>query len=137
MNKFNSCVLFFLLFYLVGCTDDTALNPSNSNTPVVSKTSNAFSYTLASDFFTSIAEYDLLFTSDSLAFSLIVSRYFSGSGMLTIKDSSGANIYSESLQGNKVISFTQTGVGIPKKAQLEFDRYTGTVVFALARSNSN
>lgn len=135
MKKALLIFLLVLTVYLTGCTEDETVNPGYYNTPVVSKRTDALAYTLVADYFTSTAEYDLSFTSDSLAYSLIVSSYFSGIGTLEVKDSTGANIYEETLQGNKVISFTQADLGIPKRIKLEFDRYTGIVNFSLAKSS--
>ena len=66
----------------------------------------------------------------------IITNYFSGIGSLRIKDTSGTVIYEETLQGNKILSFTQTDNGIPDKFEIDFDRFTGTINFALAKSNS-
>ena len=106
-------IIFLLTFavYLSGCTEDETSNPGYYNTPVVSKTTDALAYSLVAEYFTSTAEYDLTFTSDSLAYSLIVTSYFSGIGTFEVKDTSGVTIYEESLQGNKVISFTQPDIG--------------------------
>ena len=124
-------------FYFFSCTEDESVNPGYYNTPVVSKTTNALAYTLLADYYTQTATYDLNFTSDSLAFSLIITNYFSGIGNLELKDTSGAIIYSESLQGNKVISFTQANQGIPKFLHLDFDSFTGKINIALAKSSGN
>jgi hypothetical protein len=128
--------LLVVAVYLTGCTEDETVNAPYYNTPVVTLTTNAFAYSLSAEYFTSTAEYDLQFTSDSLAYSLIVSGYFSGIGSLEVKDTTGANIYEETLQGNKVITFTQTNHGIPFKIQIDFDRFTGTLNFALAHFQS-
>jgi hypothetical protein len=131
--------IFLLAFavYLTGCTDDDDdINSSYYNTPVISKTTDALAYSLVAESYTQTAGYNLTFTSDSLAYSLIIANYFSGIGSLRIKDTSGTIIYEETLQGNKVISFTESGNGIPGKFEIDFDRFTGTVNFALAKSNS-
>ncbi|MBE0550769.1 MAG: hypothetical protein IH619_00115 [Ignavibacterium sp.] len=131
--------IFLLAFavYLTGCTDDDDdINSSYYNTPVISKTTDALAYSLAADYYTQTAGYNLSFTSDSLAYSLIIANYFSGIGSLRIKDTSGIIIYEETLQGNKVYTITETGNGIPGKFEIDFDRFTGTVNFALAKSGS-
>ena len=120
---------------MTSCTEDETNNPGYYNTPVVSKTTDALAYSLVADYFTSTAEYNLQFTSDSLAYSLVVTNFFSGIGTLEVKDTSGATIYEESFQGNKVISFTQADIGVPAIVKLEFDRYTGIVNFSLAKTN--
>lgn len=124
-------------FTFFGCTEDETLMPDYYNTPVVSKTINAFAYTLSADNYTQTATYDLNFTADSLAFSLIITNYFSGIGNLEIKDTSGAIIYSETLQGNKVISIVEDNKGIPNLLHIDFDRFTGKINIALAKSGGN
>jgi hypothetical protein len=132
--------IFLLAFavYLTGCTDDDDdINSSYYNSPVISKTTDALAYSLVADYYTQTAGYNLSFTSDSLAYSLIVTNYFSGIGTLEVKDTSGVTIYEESLQGNKVISFTQADIGVPQSVKFEFDRYTGIVNFSMAKAQSN
>ena len=132
-------LIFLLAFaiYFTGCTDDDdSVNSSYYNTPVISKTTDALAYSLVAESYTQTAGYNLIFTSDSLAYSLIITNYFSGIGSMRIKDTSGTVIYEETLQGNKILSFTQTDIGIPGKFEIDFDRFTGTVNFALAKSGS-
>jgi hypothetical protein len=134
-------LLIFLLtisVYLAGCTDDDdSVNSSYYNTPVISTTTDALAYSLVAESYTQTAGYNLTFTSDSLAYSLIITNYFSGIGSMRIKDTSGIVIYQETLQGNKILSFTQTDSGIPGKFEIDFDRFTGTINLALAKSGSN
>jgi hypothetical protein len=135
MKKKLLLVFLTLLVYLTGCTDDDVVNPGIYNTPVISKTTDALVYSLVADYYTQTAGYNLSFTSDSLAYSLIISNYFSGIGSLRIKDSTGAIIYQDTLQGNTVLSFTQYDEGIPQKLEIDFDRFTGTLNFALAKTS--
>jgi hypothetical protein len=137
MKKILSFAFLAIAVFLVGCTEDEPSNPGYYNTPVVSKTTNAFAYSVSAEYYTSTAEYDLQFGSDSLAYSLIISSYFSGVGSIQLKDSTGTSIFEETLQGNKIIAFTQSDQGIPVRIQINFDSFTGTVVFSLARVNSN
>jgi hypothetical protein len=132
-------LIFLLTFsvYLAGCTnDDDSVNSSYYNTPVISTTTDALAYSLVAESYTQTAGYNLTFTSDSIAYSLIITNYFSGIGSLRIKDTSGTVIYEETLQGNKVFTFTEANNGIPKKFEIDFDQFTGTVNFALAKSSS-
>jgi hypothetical protein len=128
--------IFLLTFavYLTGCTDDDDINSSNYNSPVISKTTNALAYSLVADSYTSSEEYDVTFTSDSIAYSLIISGYSSGNGTLIVQmNASSSYVFAESLNGNKVISFTNSNYGIPEKVKLAFDHFSGTVNFALAK----
>lgn len=139
-KKMKKNLLIFLLpfaIYFTGCTDDdNIVNSSYYNTPVISKTTDALAYSLVAESYTQTAGYNLTFTSDSLSYSLIIANYFSGIGSLRIKDTSGTVIYEEILQGNKVISLTQTDNGIPGKFEIDFDPFTGTINLALAKSDT-
>lgn len=120
------------IFILSGCSEDEYVNP-NYNTPVISKTADAIAYNLVADYFTSVAEYDMNFSSDSIAYSLIVTNYFSGIGTLEIMDSDGNILYQTSMQGNKIISFAEEFQKIPKRIKLDFDRYTGKINISLTK----
>lgn len=138
MKKGLIISLLVLTVYLSGCTDDDTVNPSFYNTPVISKTTDALAYSLVANSYSSTAEYDMTFTSDSLAYSLIIFGYSSGNGSLTVQmNASSSYMFSESLNGNKVISFTHSNHGIPEKVKLVFDHFTGTLNFALAKSSSS
>lgn len=126
-----------IIILFVGCSEDEYVNPGYYNTPVISKTTDAIAYTLVADYYTAIAEYDLNFSSDSLAYSLIVSSYFSGIGTLEIVDADDNTLYKSSLQGNKIISFTEADQTIPKRIKLDFDRYTGKVNISLTKIGLN
>ena len=130
--------LLVISVYFTGCTDDDIVNQSYYNTPVISKTKNVVAYTLVANSYSSTAEYDLTFTSDSLAYSLIFSNYSSGNGSLTVQmNASSSYMFVESLNSNKVIFLTDANHGIPEKVKLIFDHFTGTLNFSLAKSNSN
>lgn len=134
MKKILSIALLSFLIYLTGCTDDESVNAGIYNTPIFSQTTDALSYTLVADTYTSNAAYNLSFTSDSLAYSLIITSYFSGISSMRIKDSSGAVIYVDTLQGNRVYSIVEKAQGIPQRFEIDFDHFTGKINFALARS---
>ena len=137
MKKLLLISFLVIAAYFAGCKEDTTVNPPYSNTPIIASTNNAFTFTLAANSYSANVEYELSFTTDSLAYSIIVSGFSSGSGSLTMMDSNSSNIYVETLRGNKVVAFTQTNHGIPKKVKLVFNGFSGTFNFALSRSNTN
>ena len=137
MRILSSVFLLATTIYFIACTEDTGVNPPNSNSPVIASTQNAFAYTLVANSFSDNKEFDLDFTSDSLAYSLVVTGYKAGNGSLTVEmNASSSYIFSEPLQSNKVIAFTQTNHGIPEKFKIVFNDFTGTLNFALAKSGS-
>ena len=126
--------LLSLAAYFFSCTEETVLEPPYANTPVIKSTTNAFSYVLAGNSFSGNMEYELAFTSDSLAYSIVVSSYKSGSGSLTILNGNNTIVYSEPLQSNKVLAFTQMNKGIPNRIKFLFNGFSGTLTFGLAKS---
>lgn len=132
--------IFLLAFavYLTGCTDDEVVNHGYYNTPVVSSALDAFAYSITADTYTSIAAYNLSFTSDSVACSFVITNYYSGISSVRIKDSSGAVIYVDTLQGNGVSPILITKLqSVPQRFEIDFDHFTGKINFALAKSSTN
>ena len=138
MKKLLLISFLVIAAYFAGCKEDTTVNPPYSNTPIIASTNNAFTFTLAANSYSANVEYELSFTTDLLAYSIIVSGFSSGSGSLTVEmNASSSYVFVESLQGNKVVAFTQTNHGIPKKVKLVFNGFSGTFNFALSRSDTN
>jgi hypothetical protein len=137
MNKIIIVTLLVATICFVGCKEDTSTNSMSANIPVVANTTNAFAFTLVANSYTSNAEYNLSFSTDSLSGSIMISNQTSGNASLTILDSNNSIVYSDSLLSNKVVAFTQASKGIPKIIKLAFSSYTGTLIFALSRNNSN
>jgi hypothetical protein len=142
MNKIlmSSMILFASL--MAGCNKDAVIDPANNNlqvianTPVIASTQNVFSLTLTAKSYTASSQYDLAFTTDTLACALTVTGQTSGNGILRIIDSNNSVVFADSSLGNKVLASTQTGKGIPKNVKLLFIDYTGTINFALSRNAS-
>jgi serine protease inhibitor len=135
MKKVITTTLLAITICLWGCKkDDTIINPTSANIPVIASTTNAFTYTLVANSFTSTTTYNVAFSTDSLACSTTVTNQTSGNASLKISDSTSAIVYSDSSLTNKVLAFTQAHKGIPKTIQVTFTNYTGTLVFALSRN---
>ena len=142
MNKIVMSSIVVLASILAGCNKDATIDPTNNNlqiitnTPVIASTLNVFSLTLTAKSYTASSQYDLSFTTDTLACALTVTGQTSGNGILRIIDSNSSVVYADSTLSNKVIASTQTGKGIPKNIKLIFIDYTGTINFALSRNAS-
>jgi hypothetical protein len=138
--KKTSIVLFLLLTtYFLGCNKNNITNPmptSTNNIPIIANAPNAFSFVLAANSYTSSTDFNVSFTTDSLACSIVISNQTSGNASLAILDSNNAVVYSDSLLNNQVLAFTQANRGIPKLIKLDFTGYTGTLSFALSRNNA-
>jgi hypothetical protein len=142
MNKIIISTLLLLAGVLVGCNKDNAVGPANNNlqvianTPVIASTQNTFSLVLAAKSYTASSQYDLSFSTDTLACALTVTGQTAGSGSLRIIDSNNSIVYADSTLFNKVFASTQTGKGIPANIKLIFNDYTGIISFTLSRTNS-
>ncbi len=134
MKKIIIVTLLAITICLFDCKQDTSTNSASANIPVIASTTNAFTFTLVSNSYTSSLAYDLSFSTDSLAYAITITNQTSGNASLIIFDSNSSIVYSDSLLSNKVLAFTQTNKGIPKNIKLAFNNYTGTLVFALSRS---
>lgn len=138
MKKKYLTLLLTLLIFIVSCTDENEIVTPYSNTPVVAYTQNAFAYTLVAHNYSATADYDIDFNSDSLAYSLVISNYKSGDGQVAVfMQPQSSYVYAEQLNSNKVISFTQNGISVPRKIHFEFDNFSGSISFSLAKSNGN
>jgi hypothetical protein len=142
MNKIIMSSMILLAGMIAGCNKDAVTDPTNNNlqilanTPVIASTLNVFSFTLTARSYTASSQYDLSFTTDTLACALTVTGQTSGNGILRIIDSNNSVVFADSALGNKVLASTQTGKGIPKNVKLIFIDYTGTINFALSRNAS-
>jgi hypothetical protein len=137
MKKIITTTLLTITICLWGCKEDGTsinINPTSANIPVIACTTNAFTYTLVANSFTSTTTYNVVFSTDSLVCSTTVTNQTSGNASLKISDSTGAIVYSDSSLTNKVLAFTLAQKGIPKNIQMTFTNYTGTLVFALSRN---
>ncbi len=136
MKKIVFIVLAIMAICHAGCKKDDSVNSTSANVPVIANTTNAFTFSLTAKSYTANAEYNLSFSTDSLACSLTVVNQTEGNASLKIIDSANSTVYGDSVLTNKVVAFTQANKGIPKNITLVFKGYTGTLTFALARNNS-
>jgi len=138
MGKIITAALLLVIITFLGCKKDNITEASsNGNIPVIANTANAFAFTLAANSYTANTEYDLTFTTDSLACSIIISNQTSGSASLTIVDSINSVVYSNAQLSNQVFAYTQANKGIPRKIKINFSNYTGSFSFALAKSGKS
>ena len=138
MKKIFLTLLLLPAILFISCTEENEIITPYSNTPVVAHTQNAFAYTLVAHNYSATADYNINFNSDSLAYSLVISNFKSGDGEVAVfMQAPSSYVYAEELNSNKVISFTQNDVGVPRKVHFEFDNFSGTISFSLAKANGN
>ena len=135
MNKSILWGLASLTAVFTSCQKENTVNSPVTNIAVVANTQNAFSFTLPASSYSATLDYSLSFTTDTLACSLTVTGQTTGSGSLRIADSNYSTVYADSMLTNQVVAFTQTGKGVPKRINMVFAGYTGTVTLALSRSH--
>ena len=140
-KRFPSCTAALGIFLLLGafgaCKDDST-SPTGivTNAPVIASATNAFAYVMMADGFTASVNYDLNFTTDSLAYSMVVSNWGSGSTTFLVVDPSGSTIIRDSVFTSKVSSLVQSGKGIPKRCTLSFQNFTGGISLSLAANQA-
>lgn len=138
MKKIFLFLLILPAAFFISCTEENDVITPYSNTPVVAHTENAFAYTLVAHNYSATADYNIDFNLDSLAYSLVISNFKSGDGEVAVEmQPQSSYVYAEELNSNKVISFTQNDVGVPRKVHFEFDNFSGTISFSLAKGNGN
>jgi len=124
-------LLFVNFIVLFGCNNSsTPTSSSNTNIAVVANTTNAFSYVLSAKDYSSSVSYDLTFLKDSIAYTITTS-YGSGSLVIAIIDSSGADIVRDTVSSNEVIAATKSGK-IPRKCFLTYGHFNGDLSLTLA-----
>ena len=142
-NFFFSLPLILIAASLfIGCDKNTTdvTIPTNTvigNTPVNVSATNAFTYTIDANGFTTNAGQDLSFTSDSLVYTIVVTGYSSGSATIEVTNQTGAVMMHDSVTTNKVSTIVDSGKGIPKRCMLNFSNFTGKLNFVLAYRRNN
>jgi hypothetical protein len=125
------------LVIFVGCKENSTVSIQSSalqNTPIIVSTTNAFTYAIDANAYTANTAYDLAFSTDSLACTLVVGGYLSGNASLYIRDSTNSIVLNDSVTTNRKKVTTQAGTGIPKRFTLSSNNFTGKISFVLSRT---
>mgnify|MGYP001579145856 FL=1 len=131
--------ILFTVIMFVGCKEfSTSSTPPTiiNNTAVVVTVTNAFTYAIDANAYTTNKIYDLSFSTDSLACTLTVGGYLSGNASINIGSTTNTVVYSDSIFSNKTIVILQSGKGIPKQCTLICNNFTGKISFVLSRIQS-
>ena len=129
--------ILLLLGACAGCKD-SATSPTSiaDNVPVIVSVTNAFTYVMMADRYTTSVNYDLNFTADSLVYSLVVGNFGGGNATFVVADPSGNTIIRDSVFTSKVNTLVQSGKGIPKRCTLGFQDFTGSISVSLAANQA-
>ena len=104
-----------------------------TNTPVIVKTLDAFTFTVdASNLDFNLAD-SLSFSGTPVVRSLVVSEYTAGAGFIIVEGSASTVLLSDTLNGNRIIASTEYSASAPTHIAVALTDYSGKVTFSLAR----
>lgn len=137
--KFRKITLFlvslsvFILFS--SCSEEGIFNNTNyniKNNAVITNVENAYTFIVYGDNF-SASRNDLInITSDTVAITLVISDYTSGTGSFELRGNSGENLITENLYPNKVLTVIKTDSILPKNIIIQLSKYYGKIFLVVA-----
>lgn len=137
-------VISFLSIICLSCKNDPEINSPidlidemYDNIPVVVNTENAFTFTIVADNITYSKESNLNFTNDSLVTTITLTNVQTRESSFEILDASGQDIFSESLNENKVVVNTELKGSIPEKVLISLKDFSGKLTIVVALKNQN
>lgn len=127
------CLLMGMAFILTSCKDSTTSSTvyDNLNSPVSTNVANSFTYTINANQYSQTSYHDLNFPSDSLVITLTSSTHLSGQAIISVRDSSGTTIFSDTVTTNKTVVIAQIKKSRPKQCFLGFTALTAKLVFVV------
>jgi hypothetical protein len=140
---FSSIVILSILF--IGCKDDEnnfigsyidILSTEYDNIPVIVNTQDSFTFTVSAKNLNYNLDDNLSFTSDSLVVTITSSQSSSTNSSFSIWDYSEAQIFSESLNTNKVVVKDNFGGKIPHRVKIDLGNYSGKLTIVIANKNA-
>lgn len=141
MAQFRLLIVFLITIpFLTNCNnnDDLINSPidllsdSYNNTPVIVNTENSYTFTVNAKNFSYSTEDNLNFSTDSLVITLTLTNVISSTGSMKVFNISEQEIFSESLNGNKVIVKADLIGQNPKQIKLELIKFTGQLTAVIA-----
>ncbi|MCW8850492.1 MAG: hypothetical protein OQJ81_10980 [Melioribacteraceae bacterium] len=139
MKHFRLLILSIIVF-LSGCDDkkDSINSPidlvsdSYTNIPVIVNTENSYTFTVNANNLNYITEDELNFSTDSLVISLTLANVRSSDGFIKVFNNNAQEIFSETLNTNKVIVLTDLKGQIPGQIKIELINFTGQLTAVVA-----
>lgn len=119
-----------LVAVLAGCAGTDMVGPGNagSNIPAVGMNDGQFGFAVAARDWTSDQDYAPALVGGTLQIGLVIAGYTSGAGELTVTDSSGTSVFSQSLAGNVAEGSNAVAYGTPPfHVRVATTRYTGMI----------
>jgi len=129
---FSWLIIIFVLGFVSCKNEITSLQPNSAqNSPVVTNTTNCFTYSVNANQYSDETQSTLNFRSDSLIVTLTCSEYLSGQAIIAVRDSLSAVIFSDTVMSNKTITVVGMKTNRPKSSYVMLDKFTGKFVFTL------
>ena len=128
-----------LAFLLDACTHNEEIvtgPPASENTPVIVRTQVSYTISVEANRF----DYDhaeaIWYTAPSFLLTLSVDGVVSGAGSVSITDSGGAVVWSDTFRTNQVVVNQRMGAPMPIRVSVSLRNFTGTFSLAVVFGNS-
>jgi hypothetical protein len=137
-------VFIVLPFIIINCkeNEDTINIPIDllidtyDNIPVIVNTENSYTFTVSASNLTYSIEDNLVFLSDSLVVTITLTNVSSANSRIKLFSENNEEIFSESLNNNKVFVNTELKGNIPKTISIELDNFSGQLTIVVATDKS-
>jgi hypothetical protein len=133
-----------LPFIIISCkeNEDTINIPIDllidtyDNIPVIVNTENSYTFTVSASNLTYSTEDNLVFLSDSLVVTITLTNVSSANSRIKLFSENNEEVFSESLNNNKVFVNTELKGNIPKTISIELDNFSGQLTIVVATDKS-
>ncbi len=133
MKRSSLWLTFTVVLLLISC--DKSSNPTQVydpvNFPVTTNVTNSFTYTVNASQFSDNSQNNLSFLSDSLVITLTCSNFSSGQAVVTVRDSLGGSVFSDTVRSNKTTAIAHLKATKPKTCSVASSTLSAKLVFVL------
>ncbi len=112
------------------------LSDTYNNIPVKVNTQNNFTFTVNAQNLTYRTEDELTFDKDSIVVTITLTNVVSSDGTIKLFDHTDNEIFTESLNNNKVVVRPNINGKIPNKITIDLVSFTGQLTFVVAVDKS-
>ncbi|MDE3058889.1 MAG: hypothetical protein KGJ59_13125 [Bacteroidota bacterium] len=133
MKASHYCIIALAVCF-TSCRDNST-SPTvhdNYNSPVTTNVTNSFTYAVNANQYSENSRNTLSFVSDSLVVTLTASNYMSGQAIVSVKDSSGAPIFADTVASNTTLAIAHLKAESPRYCDIVISGMTAKLVFVLA-----
>lgn len=108
------------------------LGDTYDNIPVIVNTENSYTFTISANNLSYTSEENLVFTNDSLIVTITLANASSQNSFIKLFNSDNSELFTESLNENKVLVNTELKGQIPKSVQVELNDFSGQLTIVVA-----